>query len=208
MFPPVVETERLRLRRATRDLLDPLDTYRYLSETHSDTVAEETRYVTWSPHETPKETWEFLEGAEENWDEAEAATYAVYPREGENGAGEFAGTTALSVGWETRSGTLGVWLRKRFWGRGYSGERAAALFDLAFDRLDLDVVRVDHLPENEQSERAIRKYVDRFGGRREGVVRNEIADQDGVVHDAHRYSVSQEEWRAAVVADRPTVRYP
>ena len=79
MFPSVVETERLRLRRATRELLDPPDAYRYFSETHSDTVAEETRYVAWCPHETPKETRDFFESAEERWDEGESAVYAIYP---------------------------------------------------------------------------------------------------------------------------------
>jgi RimJ/RimL family protein N-acetyltransferase len=208
VFPTVVETERLRLRRATRELLEPVDAYRYFSTTHSDTVAEETRYVRWSPHETPGETAEFLSEVETQWDDGESAVYAIYPRADEDGAGEFAGTAGLGFEWEKRAAELGIWLRKPFWGRGYSGERAAALFDLAFDRLDLAVVAVAHVPDNDQSERAIRKYVDRFGGRREGLLRNEIVDSDGAVHDARRYSVSQAEWREAVADDRPAVRYP
>jgi len=86
-------------------------------------------------------------------------------------------------------------LRKPFWGRGYSGERAMALMKLAFDRLDLEIFSPAHFDGNENSRRAIEKYVDRVGGRYEGVLRNWVPDGDEV-HDLRRYSVSQEEWQA------------
>lgn len=203
MFPETIETDRLRLRRLTRELVDPLDLYELYA--NSETIEEETRYISWNPHETPKETWHVLGEFEERWDDREDAVYAIVPREGENGAGEFAGTTGLHLDWENRAASLGIWLRKPFWGRGYSGERAGALFALAFDRLDLELVRVAHLPENENSKRAIEKYIERFGGRYEGYLRNYLTDADGAVHDACRYSVSREEWRDAVSDDRPAV---
>jgi len=110
------------------------------------------------PHETKKETLEFLERGRERWEDNEAASYVIRPREGEDGAGEIAGFGGFSVDWEKRTAVLGTWLRKRFWGRGYSGERAAALVEVAFENLDLDLVAVSHLPENAQSQRAIEKY--------------------------------------------------
>jgi len=75
------------------------------------------------PHETKKETLEFLERGRERWEDNEAASYVIRPREGEDGAGEIAGFGGFSVDWEKRTAVLGTWLRKRFWGRGYSGER-------------------------------------------------------------------------------------
>jgi RimJ/RimL family protein N-acetyltransferase len=72
-----------------------------------------------------------------------------------------------------------LFLRKRFWGRGYSGERAGALITVIFDRLDLEVVTVTVQPENEKSVSAIETYVDRFGGTREGTLRNFHANPDG-----------------------------
>jgi len=91
------------------------------------------------PHETKKETLEFLERGRERWEDNEAASYVIRPREGEDdGAGEIAGFGGFSVDWEKRTAVLGTWLRKRFWGRGYSGERAAALVEVAFENLDLD----------------------------------------------------------------------
>ena len=197
MFPDAIETDRLRFERLSRDAVDPLELYEYTSR-RSESIDAEVAYVTWDPHETPKETLEMLERAEGSWDDREAATYAVYPRASEDGADEFAGTTSLFFEWDKRLAYSGIWLRKLFWGRGYSGERAAALFALAFDRLDLEVVVAAHLDGNDTSKRAIEKYVDRFGGRYEGRLRNEIVVDDEP-QDLHRYSISREEW----VENRP-----
>lgn len=193
MFPETIETERLRFEPRWPDRVDVHDLYGILSDDAG--IEESTEYVTWDPHETKKETLEFLERGKTQWDDCEAAGYALYPREGEDGAGEIADTTGLNIDWDRRDAALGVWLRRRFWGRGYSGERAAALCELAFDRLDLDVVSVSHHRDNEQSERAIGKYVDRFGGRREGLLRNDLTFMDGSVHDRVRYTISRNEWR-------------
>ena len=195
MFPETIETDRLRLAPRWPERVDLDDCYRICSSDPG--IDEVTEYVTWDPHETKKETLEFLERGRERWDDDEAADYVIRPREGEDGAGEIAGFGGLSVDWEKRTAVLGTWLRKRFWGRGYSGERAAALVEVAFADLDLDLVAVSHLPENEQSRRAIEKYVDRLGGRREGLLRNNITFADGSVHDEVRYSIAHEEWRDA-----------
>ena len=201
MFPERIETDRLRLDRhdAAVDALSMYD-----GAGRSETIAEETAFLTWSPHDHPKESHDVTESFRESWAEREAATYAVFPRDGEDGAGEYAGNTGLHVDWETRTGTLGVWLRKPFWGRGYSGERAAALATLAFDRLDLDLLSVGVMPDNERSVRAVEKYVDRFGGRREGRLRNWVAPDGGDPRDVVRYSVSRGEYDRADVPSAAT----
>jgi hypothetical protein len=68
---------------------------------------------------------------------------------------------------------------------------------LAFEWLDLDLVAVSHDPDNEQSERAIRKDIEVHGGQREGHLRKTIAFQDESVHDEIRYSMTQEEYQMA-----------
>ncbi|SEO66092.1 Protein N-acetyltransferase, RimJ/RimL family [Halogranum amylolyticum] len=201
MFPDVIETDRLRLRRFDRETVDALDLYEYAAKT--DSIDEETRYVTWEPHATPKESWDFLRQMEEAWDDAKNATYAVFPKEGEERAGEFAGNTGLGVDWDKRKATLGVWLRRPFWGRGYSGERATALVELGFDVLDLDYVTVCHAVDNEQSRRAIEKYVDRLGGQRDGIVRNRyVSEKTGEGVDEYQYSISQEQWHEVTGGER------
>jgi RimJ/RimL family protein N-acetyltransferase len=141
------------------------------------------------------EAFEFLERCESRFDEGEAAHYAVFVGGNEPESGAFAGMAGLTVEWDRRLATLGTWFRKRFWGRGYSGERARALMRVAFDRLDLDAVAVTCHAENGKSRRAIRRYVEAAGGREEGLLRNHTRYRDGVA-DAYRFTVTREEWAA------------
>ena len=192
LFPEIIETERLRLERLD-ETLTVLEQYEHVKAGAPD-VDEVTEYMTWEPHGTPNETRDFLQRVAEGWVDGERAEYAVVPRDGEPRAGEYAGSAGMGIDWDRRTGTLGMWLRKPFWGRGYSGERAIAHMHLAFDRLDLEVVAVTHEVGNEKSRRAIEKYVDRVGGRREGTFRNFETHRDVGPVDSVRYTVSREEW--------------
>ncbi|WP_224334903.1 GNAT family N-acetyltransferase [Haloprofundus halobius] len=204
LFPTVIETERLRLEPRTPEYVDVHELYRICSP--SPEMDEVTRHLPWSPHDTPKETSEFLRRGRQHRENHETVDYVIRPRENEDGAGEIAGFGGLNLQWDRRSAGLGLWLGKRFWGRGYSAERAAALLELAFDHLDLELVRVCHDPENENSRRAIKKYVDRFGGQRDGTFRNAAATVDGEVVDRTHYTVTQRQWREAGGDTEPTVR--
>jgi len=195
MFPERIETDRLVLEALTHENVDLFELYGHCS-TDAPHVDEVTEHLTWDPHQTPKETKDFVDAREQARADAEGSEYVVRPKDGEDGAGEIAGMTGIDVDWDRRTATFGTWLRKRFWGRGYSGERAAALMDLAFDGLDLEVVVVDHFAGNEKSRRAIEKYVDRFGGDHDGLLRNWYPAGDEV-RDVHRYSITREQWRAS-----------
>lgn len=190
LFPEWIETPRLKLERLCTENVRPIEFYHICS---GDEMADVTIYMPWDPHETPKETVEFLERNEKKWDEGEEATYLLRPREGEDGAGEIGGACSLGCDWDRKTGNLGVWLRKRFWGRGYSGERAEALIELAFERLDLEIVSVTHHADNENSRRAIERYVETHGGRCEGLLRNWIPYSENVA-DEYRYTISRAEY--------------
>ncbi len=194
MFPKRLETDRLRLEAITHDYVDVFDLYQHTAHDAPD-IEEITEHLSWTPHATPKETKEFIDMAAENRTEATGSEYVIRPKEGEDGAGEIAGATGLNVKWERRAGKLGMWLRKPFWGRGYSGERAGALLELAFDHLDLELVVVEHFAGNQKSRRAIETYIDKYGGQYDGILRNWHPDGD-VVRDAHRFTVSREQWKA------------
>ena len=68
--------------------------------------------------------------------------------------------------------------------------------ELAFDRLGLDVVAVEHRAGNEEPRRAIEEYVDEFGGTYEGMVRNR-AVKAGEARDRHPSTVRREEYGEA-----------
>ena len=193
-FPSPLETDRLRLERLSFETVDVEELYRICS---SDPAIDEiTAHLPWDPHTTRKETHDLIDDAERAWGAGEGAQYVVRPRDGEDGAGEIAGLTSLSPSWDRRAATLGLWLRKRFWGRGYSGERAGAAMAVAFDRLGLELVEIPTLVVNDRSQRAIARYVERYGGGKDGRRRNYRSHGDGVA-DAVVYSVSRPEWRSA-----------
>lgn len=191
LFPETFETDRLRFERLCRENVDVLDFYRICAA--DDGIDEVARYMPWEPHRVPKETVEFLEHVEDRWEEGEGAEWILRPKEGEDGAGQLAGTTDFVVDWDRRSVALGIWLRKRFWGRGYSAERAGALLELAFGRLDLDVVCIAVEERNDRSIRAIEKYVDDYGGTFEGTLRN-FDTNCGTPVDKRRYTISKDEY--------------
>ncbi|WP_254767631.1 GNAT family N-acetyltransferase [Salinilacihabitans rarus] len=204
LFPETIETDRLRLEALRPGTVDVFELYEVCS---SDPAIDEiTRYLAWDPHETPRDTLEFVEGVAEQRESHEGGSYLIRPREGDPGAGEIAGIAGFGVDWETRTMTLGVWLRKRFWGRGYSGERAAAFMGLAFGRLDLELVAITAHVDNEKSNRAIETYTEAHGGGRDGLLRNWRL-QDGDPVDVYRYSVSHEEWRESATDEDVEVTF-
>jgi RimJ/RimL family protein N-acetyltransferase len=199
MLPEFIETERRRLAPRTPTYADPLTVYEYC-KADAPHIDEITEHVPWRPHPHPKETVKFLERGAKKRAEHKAAAYVVRPKAGEDGAGEIAGFAGLNLDWKKDSAELGCWFRQPFRGRGYSGKRAQALAALAFEHLDFEHLTVSHHRENEQSERAITKYVERMGGRREGVMRNaavESIEQGDRGVDLVRYSISQQEYREA-----------
>ncbi|TYL36071.1 N-acetyltransferase [Natronococcus pandeyae] len=193
MFPEHIGTDRLNLERISHDSVDVFALHELYS--NGDDTEEMFEYWDSSPHETVKETYDYVDEAERLWNDVEGAKYVIRPKDEEDGAGVIAGTTGLYPDWEKRSANLGILLDKPFWGRGYSGERADAMLSVAFDRLDLELVVAVYIDGNEKSRRAINKYVERYGGQYEGLLRNWLPVDETVV-DAHRYSISREEYLA------------
>jgi ribosomal-protein-alanine N-acetyltransferase len=202
LFPDEVVTERLRLERESVEDGDLRERYASMS---SDAMDEsEVAYVPIAPFEHLQAVREFVAQREDRTESGDAGTYVVRPREGEDGAGDPAGEAELFAVWQRQAAFMTFGLRKRFWGRGYSGERAAALLRLAFERLDLEVVFVSHLVANENSKRAIEKYVERFDGRREGRLRNQYV-LDDEPRDVVQYSISRTAFEAS--GERPDCEF-
>lgn len=198
LFPESFTTDRLLFERVCRENVAPPELYRIRGQ--DDDIEEIAEYLPWEPHESPNETAALLEKAEAEWEAGDAARYVLRPKPSEEEAGVFAGYAKLEIDWERRTGELGVWFRKSFWGRGYSVERADALLTLAFERLSLDLVVATHQVGNENSRRAIEKYVRKYGGQHDGRLRNWQVTADGVV-DVHRYTITAEQYRDNATSD-------
>lgn len=197
LFPERIETDRLVLEQLCHEKVDLFEYYHHLSECEED-IEEVLEYIAgFDPHQTPKETKEFIDDAEDSWDKDEMAWYVIRPKEAEDGAGEIAGGALLEVDWDRRAGTLGIWLRKPFWGRGYAGERASALLDVTFNQLDLEIAKITCEIDNEKSRKAIEKYIEEYGGQYDGVLRHYAVDTDGNPIDYHNYSILREQYLAS-----------
>lgn len=187
MFPQRIDANPASLERLSTDNVDPLDLYAVFRE-DADGVESVFAYVPQEPYATPKDTRDQIEDAESSWDDGEGAWYVVYTPDG-----DLAGFAGFEVDWERRSADLGCILARPFWGEGYARGAAMALTDVAFDRLDLDLVIIGHEDGNERSRAFVETFVDEYGGRYEGRLRNWTPVGDSVLAH-HRYTISREEY--------------
>jgi RimJ/RimL family protein N-acetyltransferase len=190
LFPKEMESARLRYERLHPEEFDPFELYEIVRLGAPD-VEEITKYVRWKPYPHPKQAFDWVEHCGAEFDDGASVTYVM--RQTEDDVEELAGLAGLAPDWDRRLATIGAFFRKPLWGRGYFGEQGTQLLELAFDRLDLEVVAVTHDPANEQSQRAIEKLVARFGGCKEGVIRNDLVMNDEP-RDSVRYSITRDEW--------------
>ena len=117
LFPYRIETDRLELERLCRENVD-LFTYYELCAADDD-IEEVTRHLYWNSPRTVMDARELLNNEQRSWEEGTKASYLVRPFEAdEDEYGGIAGCAKLFVDWDRDVGELGVWLRKRFWGRG------------------------------------------------------------------------------------------
>lgn len=186
VFPERIDTESLTLRRLSD--ADPFELYGCFAA-DSDDAAGVFEHVPQEPYATVKEAHDDLVDARSDWEDGDDAEYGVYPA-----ADTLAGRAVLVPEWDRRTGRLGVILARPFWGEGYAGECALALTELAFDRLDLELVAIGHEAGNERSNGAVQKFVESVGGQYDGVLRNWTPIGDEIA-DHHRYTVSREEFR-------------
>lgn len=200
LFPPSLETERLRLEQLCYENVP-------LAEFHETVGAEEmesvTEYLFWDRPRTLKDSRSLLENEIEHWEEGTKASYVVRPTGGDDLAPEermaFAGVAKLFVDWDRRTGEVGVWLRPQFQGRGYADERLEPLLELAFHHLDLPMVEANVTDGNERSREGVENYVERYGGRYEGLLRRSATAgyYETDVVDQHRFTIAREEYEAA-----------
>lgn len=191
MFPETLETERLRSERLSRETANVVELYRFLVPNPD--AGEMLEFVDFNSHRTVEETFDMVKKAEDDFENATGANYVIRPKPTEDHRGEVAGITGLYPKWGRRFDTHRVVLDKRFWGRGYSAERAALFIEVAFERLNLERVAVKYNDGNETSKRAIEKYVDRYNGQYEGLLRNWLPVGEEL-YDCHRYSSSRDQY--------------
>lgn len=196
LFPERIETERLLLERMSPARTDLFEVYDLVNTESWQGVV--TEHMPWFRFDTLDNVAKFVAHVDEQWTNRERARYTVRLRDGEPDAGALAGFASLLPEWDTRRAGTDIVLARRFWGREYAVERVEAFLELTFERLDLDAYYTTVAAENERSKRMIEKYVDRFGGRYEGLLRQYKPRPNGEVTDQHRYTILRDEYFAAI----------
>jgi RimJ/RimL family protein N-acetyltransferase len=182
--PPILPTERLRLRPFT--LADARFVQRLAGRRE---IADTTLTI---PHP-------YGDGAAEEWIDAQASgfeagrlvTFAVT----DGGSGELIGAVGVSMDTAHAVAELGYWIGVPFWGRGYATEAARALTAFGFEKLQLNRIQARHLVRNPASGRVMQK----LGMRYEGTLRQALKKW-GRFEDVAIYSVLAEEWKTGAEA--------
>lgn len=201
LFPEQIETDRLHVERLSSAHTDPFEVYDLVSTDRWRGIV--TEHMPWFRFDTLDDVAGFIQHADDQWTNRERARYAVRLQVGDPDAeaiaddGTLIGFASLLPEWKTRRAGSDVVLDSHHWGHGYAVERATAFLKLTFERFDLDAYYTTVAADNERSRRMIEKYVDRFGGRYEGLLRQYKPRPNGEVTDQHRYTITREEYDEA-----------
>lgn len=192
LFPDRIETKRLVIERLSSQRADPFELYEFFSR--EDWAAAAGEYMPWFQFERLDEVAEFVRAAEEQRADHETARYMLRSKEK---GGDLVGITAYGPEWETRRAGSGIVLATEYWGREYGLERASVFVELTFERYDLDAYYATCAAGNDPSRRMIEKYVGRYGGRHEGLLRQHSSRPNGDVTDQHRFTILRSEYETA-----------
>ena len=175
---PEIETERLLLRKV--ELTDANDMF---SVTKDDEVA---RFLAWSAHQSIIETNEFIKSFIHGYKTGECFRWAIALKS----SNRFIGLINLKPAFSQNRVSLGYWLGRSFWNKGYATEAVKAVICLLFDKLNVNRIEAEHFIENPASGRVMEKA----GMEYEGLLRQYILGKEGKYHDCKIYAITQDKY--------------
>jgi ribosomal-protein-alanine N-acetyltransferase len=177
---PTLTTERLVLRPLTQS--DAADVFRLVNDPE---IARNTLLI---PHPYPEglaEEW--IASHEERFEKNQEVVFAITSRE----TGSLLGVIGI-IPEPHDQASLGYWIAKELWNRGYATEAAAAAIAYAFETLGVNRVEAIHYTRNPSSGRVMQKC----GMHLEGTLRQARKKGDEYV-DVRVYSILRSEWQAS-----------
>lgn len=105
-------------------------------------------------------------------------------------SGEYIGGCGVNkVDWKNSIAEIGIFLGKKFWGKGYGSDGMNLLIKFVFEQMNINKVKLNVYSFNK---RAIRCY-EKLGFKLEGVLRQELF-RDGQYHDIHIMGILKDEY--------------
>jgi len=175
---PILETERLILRKVTLEDVEAM--YLYGSD------EEVSRYVTWNTHQTTSDTKDFVEFILNKYKNKQVAPWGIEYKEN----GKFIGTIDY-VWWQPhhQMAEIGYVLSKEYWGKGITTEAVKEIIKFGFNEMDLVRIQARCFVENIGSSRVMEKSGMTF----EGIIRKGMFVK-GKHQDLKMYSILREEF--------------
>ena len=175
--PPVLETERLRLRRAR--LRDAADIYAYASD------PEVSKYVLWDTHRHLSDTRAYIRYLKSQYRDGLPSSFVIERKADERVIGTIG---FMSYDADNLLVEVGYSLAREAWNRGYMSEALAEVIRYAFETLRIHRVEAFHDAENPASGRVMEKC----GMHREGVLRGRVWNK-GSYRDVVLYARTRED---------------
>lgn len=134
---PVLETDRLVLRRMAKTDADDMYEYARRSDT--------TRYLTWNPHPDRKYSYQYLVYLQQKYKQGEFHDWAVTLRD----SGKMIGTCGFTrFDFPNESAEVGYVINPDFWGKGYAPEALRRVIRFGFDYLELHRIEAKYMEDN------------------------------------------------------------
>ena len=176
---PVLETERLILRKFTYDDLNDISEYASNPEI--------TKYVQWEAHRSKTETLEFLNIVVEMYIKHRPAPWGIELKEEKKIIGTIGFTKFFP---EDFGCEIGYTLSQSYWNRGIMTEALKKVLAYGFEVLDLNYIIAHCIVENEQSAKVLLKSGMNFVK----TVRGDLMIKGNMV-DIKLFSLSQKEFK-------------
>lgn len=175
---PVIETERLILRKLTME--DAVDVFEYASEPLV------SRFVPWEMHKSVEDSREFLRFILNGYEKNNKLTWGIELKSEQKMIG-----TIDYVKWTDKHyrAEIAYALSHHYWGKGFTHEAAHGLMEFGFEKMALNKIEALIMPENFQSQRVLEK----LGMSKEGVARQHFLLKGELV-DLAMYSVLKKEF--------------
>ena len=151
-----------------------------------------TRYLTWTPHETPGATKQLLAGWCEAYQQPETYNWAM-EYEGE----PIGNISVVCQSQRDESAELGYCMSRAFWNHGIMTEAAGAVIDYLFEQVGFHRISISHAIKNPASGRVAQKC----GMKLEGLHRHAVKSPAGEFLDIARYAILRYEWN--IKAENP-----
>ncbi|MDC0434779.1 GNAT family N-acetyltransferase [bacterium] len=170
---PTLETNSLKLR-----LFVPSDATDVQFMAGDYRVAKMTENIPHPYLEGMAEEW--ISTHEKRWHARECATWAICTNTDE----KLIGSIGLTLNGKHYRASLGYWVDRVHWDKGFCTEAAKAVVDFGFKQLNLHRIEATHLTINPASGAVMRKV----GMKHEGTMHDYVL-KDGIFEDMEQYAI-------------------